>query len=172
MIPFKSVSKKIDQASKEVKAFEIELDVGIACRSAIRSIDHLGEIVKRNGDGSIVGNIRLHRTKCTRLLTNVVAPALREELSEKLRHKKFSVLVDESTDVSSDKHMAVVIWYFNEQRNTISTALAKLAPVSSTKGEILFKALEKCLSDLGLRLADCIGYGLDGAWHIQHDRRA
>ncbi|CAM1306207.1 Uncharacterised protein g4276 [Pycnogonum litorale] len=161
-IPFKKVTQNKDD-SKRVKIFEIEMAVGIACHSAVRSVDHLGEIMKRHGEGSTVGNIRLHRTKCTKILTNVVAPALKENLTEKLKGKKYSVLVDESTDISSDKNMAVVLRYFDETLNEIATAFAGLLPVSSTTGVILFEALVECLRSFGLSLADCIGYGSDGA---------
>eukprot|EP00794_Sanderia_malayensis_P003859 gene3859-4395_t len=133
-----------------IEFISIELAIGIACHSAIRSIDDLGEIVKRKGDGSNVGNFRLHRTNCTKLLTN--GSSIKDDLAEQLIDKKYSVLVDESTDVSTDKHMVVMIRFFNEILNKISAAFASLVPVSSTKGEILLQALEDCLSHLGLTL--------------------
>eukprot|EP00795_Rhopilema_esculentum_P009337 gene9337-17040_t len=119
----------------------------MAGHSALKSNDHLGEIIKRNGDGSIAGNIRLHETKCTKLLTNVLAPATKENLAEKLKGKKFPVLVNESH-------------------------LTNLVPVSSTKGVILFEALENCLNNLGLALADCIGYGSDGASNMNGEHNS
>ena len=50
--------------------------------------------------------------------------------------------------------------YFNDKLNKISSAFASL---SSSKKEVLFQALEDCLSDLYLTLANCVGYGPDGA---------
>ena len=48
---FKKVQRKQDD-SKKVITFEIETAVGIACHSAIRSVDHLGEIMIQHGEGS------------------------------------------------------------------------------------------------------------------------
>ena len=93
-LPFANLRKKTKEPSEDVKRLEIELSVGISCHTAINSIDHLGQIMKRNGEGSIVGNIRLHRRKCKKLLTNVVAPALKEELKH-LRAVKSDVLEEQ-----------------------------------------------------------------------------
>eukprot|EP00795_Rhopilema_esculentum_P002576 gene2576-769_t len=171
-LPFANLPKKTKEPSEDVKRFEIELSVGISCHTAINSIDHLGQIMKRNGEGSIVGNIRLHRRKCTKILTNVVAPALKEELKESLINQKFSVVVDESTDVAANKHMAILLRYFDDASSEICTAFAGLVPVISTRGESLFEALKDCLAGLGLDLANCIGYGSDGASNMIGERNS
>eukprot|EP00795_Rhopilema_esculentum_P005711 gene5711-10962_t len=94
-----------------------------------------------------------------KLLTNVVAPALKEELKESLIDKKFSVVVDESTDVAANKHMANILCYFDDASSEIFTAFVGLVPVISTWGESLLVALKDCLAGLALDLANCFGYG-------------
>ena len=164
-IPFKKVNQMKDE-SKRSKIFEIEMAVGIACHCAVLSIHHLGELMKLHGQGSTIGDMKMQRTKCAKILTKVVAPALKETAKDKLKGKKYSVLVDESTDVSSEKNMAVVLRYFDETLNEIATTFAGLVPVSSTTGAILFEALVECLRGFGLSLADCVGYGSDGALNM------
>ena len=102
--------------------------------------------MQRNGGGSIIGKMKLHRQKCTKIITNVVVPSLKEELIESMKDKKSSVLVDESTDISTEKHMAVILRYFDEAESQIATV-------------ILFEALKKCITKFGMNLANCIGYG-------------
>eukprot|EP00794_Sanderia_malayensis_P018341 gene18341-biopygen12288 len=48
--------------SDVTKRMEIEFAVAVACHSAILSIDHLGEIIVRNGTGSKLEKMKLHRT--------------------------------------------------------------------------------------------------------------
>ena len=65
-LPLQKVRK---DDSMNVKIFEIVTVVGIARHNAVRSVDHLGGVMKWHGEGSTVGNIRLNRTKCTKILT-------------------------------------------------------------------------------------------------------
>ena len=141
----------------------LKLAVCFSCHTSMLAIDHLGEVIKKNGTGSNVGEINLHRTKCSRLIDFVVAPSLKEELKHDLKGKKYSILSDESTDRSSAKHLCVCIRYFSKTKNVIESALLGLMPVVGTTGESLFAELKKCLADFNLKLVDCIGFSGDGA---------
>eukprot|EP00794_Sanderia_malayensis_P008711 gene8711-biopygen7029 len=146
-----------------VKEAEIELSVTVACHSAIMTIDHLGEVIVKNGKGSKLENIKLHRRKCTKIISNVVAPAIKEELAKNVKGKTFSVILDESTDVSTTKLPCVMVRYHSDSQNKIMTSFVELVPVIEATGETLFQALSSCLVGIGLRIQDCIGYGCDGA---------
>jgi hypothetical protein len=63
------------RTSDELKTTEIELAVSIACRSALLTIDHLGKVISRNATGNTLEDLKLHRRKCTKILTNVVGPS-------------------------------------------------------------------------------------------------
>ena len=60
---------------------------------------YLGEILVEHGNGSAHGKIKLNRTKCLSLIKNVIAPALKSDLINDLKHKKYALIIDESTDV-------------------------------------------------------------------------
>lgn len=54
--------------------------------------------------GGTLENLKLHRAKCSKLITNVKSTAFEEELLWKLeRAKYYCSLVDEATDIASDK---------------------------------------------------------------------
>jgi len=72
----------------------------IATHSSIRSIDHLGEMLKVFGKGSKLENFKKHRTKCSKLILNVLSPAIIEDLITDIGDIRYSSIVDESTDVS------------------------------------------------------------------------
>ena len=153
----------VPKIADEVKVAEIELAVTMACHSAILTMDHLGEVIARNAQGSKLGDIRMHRRKCTKILTNIVSPALKEELIADVQGKKFVLIVDESTDVSTAKQLCVILRYYSEVEKKILTAFVDLVPVIHTCADDLFNAIRDCLSDIKLDLVDCVGYASDGA---------
>ena len=148
----------------EVKTTEIELAMTMACHSSIQTIDHLGEIIARNATGSRLANIKIHRTKCTKILTSIVSPALKEELIADVMGKKFSLIVDETTDVYTAKQLCVMIRYYsNVEKKKIVTAFVDLVTVVHACADDLFNAIRDCLREIDVELVDCIGYASDGA---------
>ena len=99
---------RIQGPTHALKKVELQLAVVVCCHSSIATIDHLSEVIKENSAGSKLENIRLHRTKCSMLISNVISPSLEEDLRKKvIESKKYCLLIDESTDVSSEKHLCV-----------------------------------------------------------------
>lgn len=100
-------------ALDDVKRTELELATAICCHCSKVAVDHLGEVIKRNGSASTLAKIKIHRTKCSKILTEVVSPAynIMEELSEDVSGQKFAILVDESTDISTKKLLCIIYYY-------------------------------------------------------------
>jgi len=46
------------------------------------------------------GGTKLHRSKCTSIITNILAPSFITLLKEDIGDAKYSLLLDESTDIS------------------------------------------------------------------------
>lgn len=155
--------KKKQSVPDKLKRAELQLAVATCCHCSTAAIDHIIDVVKMNATGSILENLQLHRTKCTALLNSVISPSLRDELISDMKGKKFSLIVDEGTDVATEKLLAVCARYFSEKAGEIKTAFLGLYPVVRATGEALFRALTECLRDHSLAFADCIGIGCDGA---------
>ena len=151
------------RVAENVRHAELQLAIFTACHMSFQAVDHLGEVIAHNGEGSPLGRIKLHHTKCSKLVTEVVAPAFKEELREDIKGKKFAVLIDESTDVASHELLCVVLRYFSEREGQILTEFLDLLQVVEATGEVLFNALKESLTNIGLSLVDCIGFGCDGA---------
>ena len=99
---------RIQTPTDSLKKAELQLAVVVCCHSSIATIDHLSEVIKNNSAGSRLENMRLHRTKCSMLISNVISPSLEEDLRKKVNEaEKYCLMVDESTDVSSEKHLCV-----------------------------------------------------------------
>ncbi len=104
------------------------------------TIDHVREIIKVESSCHLK-DLQLHRTKWAKWIMNVIAPRLKQEMLADLAGRKFSLLADESTDVSPDKHLCLCLKYFSEDDTEVKTALLALSPVVETSGEALFTAV-------------------------------
>ena len=139
-IPSRGLSKffKPSASNTSLKEFEIKYSVFIACYGSIRSVDHHSDIIKDYGKKSTLEDVRLHRTKCSKLITNVVARAFSEELVDELKCSKFSLMIDESTDVSVKKILCLCVKHYSKSAKEMKTEFLDLIEVISATGENLF----------------------------------
>jgi hypothetical protein len=143
---------------------ELKFACSVCCHMSINVIDHLGELIRANASaGSTLSDLRLHRTKCSRLIDYVLSPSLREELQEDVKNSYFSILADESTDISVDKNLCICIKYYSKKTEKMETAFLGLFPVVRATGEALFSTIKEAVNGIGLELSNCVGLGCDGA---------
>ena len=88
----------------------------------------------------------MHRTKCTALVRKVLGPHFEEELKEDIQKTPFSLLIDESTDVTISKILGVSIRYYSRSHQKIvSTFLSVIevqkADATGLDSEIRYKDL-------------------------------
>ena len=114
-------------------------------------------------DSTIAANLKLHRTKCTALLVNLVSPCLFDELIKDVGQSFYSLIVDESTDVSQSKMLAFCIRYFSMRNQEIVTTFLKIVPLGEfATSDAIGDTICKFLRDAGLTLDRLIGIGVDG----------
>lgn len=141
---------------------DMKLAVYIAMHSAVRSIDHLTDILKVIGVGSKLETIRLHRTKCSKLITNVIAPVMLKELVADVADSGYSLIIDESTDISVMKFLALIIRFHSKTMNKMRTEFLGLLEVYRATANALHASTKEYLASVGLILTNCIGLGSDG----------
>lgn len=102
----------IDTCTKEQRK-EAQLSLYVAVHTSIASVDHLNDLYK---DTSF--NISLHRTKCTNIINNVIGLYFYEALVKNISDGYYSLLIDESTDITVNKMLGIAIRYYSvEQKN-------------------------------------------------------
>ena len=79
-------------ADSSVKEIELKFAAQIACHSSMKTIDHLGELVKEASSK----DISLHRTKCTALINRVLGPVMLDKLRTDIGENEYSLIIDES----------------------------------------------------------------------------
>lgn len=157
----------IIKITDEEKERDITLATFIAMHTSIRSVDHLGEVLKRCGGKTNFENLRLHRTKCTALIKHVIGPSLVDVLKEKLVGNQFSLIIDESTDCSVFKYLSIYARFFDVSRAEVCSEFLSLLPVESVTAKELFKVVETFIvTDMGLSLKQILGVGTDGASNL------
>lgn len=67
-------------------------------------------------DSVAATNFQMHRTKCTEMIRGVLATYFLKWVTSDVGDEKFSLLLDESTDVSVSKYLGVVIRYFSAKK--------------------------------------------------------
>ncbi|XP_052854742.1 uncharacterized protein LOC128263691 isoform X5 [Drosophila gunungcola] len=83
---------------------EVALCLYIAEHSAIAPIDHLSQLcVKQFKACDATVDIKLKRTKCTHIINDVLGVHFEDDLRKDIGKSKFSLLLDESTDISVTK---------------------------------------------------------------------
>ncbi len=162
-----SVSSYFTCGPREMKIFDIRWSVAIACHAAIRATDHLGEIINKSSRKTdFLHGMKHHRTKCSSILTNVVHPCLHDSVIKDIQQTSFSLIIDESTDVSITKHLCMCVRYFKEDIPSVVTKFLTLLPVISCTASSLFSDIKLYFDAHSVPMSHIIGLGTDGASNL------
>ena len=91
---------------------------------------------------------------------------LRSMLSEMFSQQWFSLLADETRDISNREQLIMCIRWVSESYE-INEDLVGLIQVKDTTAETIYKCLDTSLVSLGFHMENCRGQGYDGASNFQ-----
>lgn len=116
--PIPYVSERTQSADIQLASFFAEHNI------SFKAVNHLTSIIKSNfSDSAVAKVVTLKRTKCSAFVNNVIDATFQKELVSKLKEYKFSVLIDESTDISTIKAMCIVVFYDPSDGKVVSQLL-------------------------------------------------
>lgn len=124
-------------------------------------MDHLCELLK-SFKVEQFNNIRHHKTKCAAIIKHVIAPVILSDMLKVIGSNKYSVIVDESTDIGNNKWMSVCIRFVNEE-GEVSTEFLGMFLVEEATAVKLFEGLCQFLAKLDLNIQNILAIGTDGA---------
>ena len=107
-------------------------------------------------------NLKLTSPDIQKDIINVIAVETFNVIIRDIGDRCFSILIDESRDVSTKEQMAIVLRYMNEKGNVVESFLG-VELVTSTTTSSLKGKIDAVLSRHGLSISKCRGQGYDGA---------
>ncbi|XP_049294154.1 uncharacterized protein LOC125769464 [Anopheles funestus] len=156
--------------SRNDKAMNAELQIsawGAEHNISARNLEGFVELSKRIfKDSSTAQNLRLGRTKIQAIQTNVIGRTGLEELLKIIQVNFFSLLVDESTDLSGQKSLAMIvragIWQADQL--LVHDFFYHIETVVEASAISLYEIISKKLEADGVPYkTNLIGFGSDGA---------
>lgn len=150
-------SANAEAAEEKLVMFAVEHNI------AFRSMDHLVALVKSLATTlpqKELQTISCARTKATSIVRDRFGPLQQQNIAAVLKNCHFSILLDETTDVSSRKCLAVVVRYFHKKLETNFLALLEVPEATAS---ILFKAIMDLLAKFDIPVKNLVGYGADNA---------
>ena len=167
----KSLQRKVKSAQMKIAGFVARHD------NAFLLVDDLVELVKEIFDDEdakyIARNLDMKRKKATRIVTNVIGVAHQEELVEKLRSVKFSVLTDESTDVAKISVACVIVRFYDKDVGRIQSKFLTLNEVKEApNAENLYQDLMKTFIVNAIPEDNIIGFGSDSTNVMQGNQNS
>ncbi|KAJ0169823.1 hypothetical protein K1T71_014429 [Dendrolimus kikuchii] len=164
----------ITPQNKEKARAEIKLAAFFAEHNIAFSVaDHLTALLKEVViDSKLIKEIDLKRTKVTAVVKNILGEGHKADLAQKLQTSHFSVMTDETTDVSTTKTACIVVRYFDQEAQKICSAFwelhkifketANTDSIPTANAENLYRALIISLTSRNVPLTNVIGFGSDG----------
>ena len=116
---------------------------------------------KDTREKSELETLKMSSTKCTNVIRQGLGFYFSKKLVDKLKHTKFSVIPDETTDVNIDKQLAVCTMHYDEDKNDVATSFFDIVNVKKCDAESLYDALKKSFIDKNIPLDNIIGYSSD-----------
>lgn len=83
-----------------------------------------------------------------------------------LGDKKYSLIIDESTDISTIKYLCLCIRYYSDQNKRHIVDFLGLVVVESSLANELYKCIKEFLASVNIRLTSLIGIGTDGGSNL------
>ncbi|XP_017886546.1 uncharacterized protein LOC108628855 [Ceratina calcarata] len=166
----KCSSSSLLSYAERVKREEIVsvLDI-VEHRRSFYSFNHSAEMTNRaECDSNIIKNKKLKRTKIVAILKNVLNKAVVDKVTTILRSIPFSILVDESTDMSGNKNLCILARYMYEGK--IQTYLLDYFQLKDGKAEYLYTCFQQIMERYKLPTSNIIGICIDNA-NVMLDKR-
>lgn len=154
--------KKTDDNS--ASAAEGRAALFIAEHCSIVTADHFTEFVRKSFSDSAAGkDYHMKRTKCAAIIMNVLYPHCKEDVKADIGSSKYSIIVDESTDIAVTKYLAVSIIYHSAQRSDIVRTFLSLCVLNACNADGIVKTIKCTLREHDLKLDNIVGIGTDNA---------
>ncbi|XP_068250343.1 zinc finger protein 862-like [Palaemon carinicauda] len=114
-----------------------------------------------SAENNMLHELKMSATKCTNIIRQGLGFRFSKELIDRLKVTKFSIIPDETTDVSGDKQLAICVVYFDYEKFESVTSFFDMVNVHKCDSVSLYEAIKKCFEDKSIPLINIIGFSSD-----------
>lgn len=169
----KSQSKKVtsffqpnaSRFDRQVAAAELKMCAFVAEHNLPTSImDHLpGLVANVSSDSKVAGAVKCGRTKATAIFKNVLGNTMFSDLVLRLKNTKFSLIIDESTDLSTVKHLVLIVRFYDQSVQKTCDEFLSLIEVKDCTAQGLYSSIVNFFDEHGISFDNLIGFASDNA---------
>ena len=135
--------EELDNTMKKVKLFEYEFcAMLIQLNLPFTSTEPLLDFIKKYSHSSAVQECSLNRFKAPEIIKSEIEPFFTNQIREKLKNNFFSLIIDEATDISKKKFMAVMVQYVDDVYGTVCKLLALKECSQDATSESLYSIIQ------------------------------
>lgn len=114
-------------------------------------------------DSETAKELKCGRTKSTAILNQIIGPYVKQQIANQLRTCKFSLMLDETTDVSTAKCLVIVARYFEAKQNKILDCFLGLEELTASTAQEIFNVSERIFLNLNVPIENVISLAVDNA---------
>lgn len=157
LLPFDERKK-----SAEIRFAALIAEKNISFQTAKDILNFFKEVGK---DSNVLQSMTMGRTKCQSIISNVLCPVETKSVAQKLQQTKFSIFIDETSDISNEKWMTFLARYVDPETFDISSQLVKLINIDArnSSAEKLFHAFQNEMYKLQIPFTNILALSCDNA---------
>ena len=145
------------------KVIEVKLCAFIAEHNLpISLVESFVELLKSLfPDDKPLARVRLGKQKATNVIRQVLGFDYIREATKLLRAQRFSTIIDETTDVSTRKQLAIMACYFDTKCFQSKQILLDMVEVEDSTAAGIYSAFKGVFQTLNIPMVNIIGYSSD-----------
>ena len=102
----------------------------------------------------------MKRSKISYVIQDGIAFHEKLEVTNICKESKFSITIDESTDISVTQILAVVVRYFDSNKYDVADALLDTIEVENGRAQHLYQAVKYLLKKRGISFENIFGFAV------------
>ena len=116
---------------------------------------------KDSKESGSLKEMHMAATKCSNVIRQATGLYHTKQLVEILQNHKLSIIADETTDISSEKHLGICIMYVDEVEFTPVTRFFDMISIEDGGAMGLHKAIRQAFDGKGIPISNIIGFSSD-----------
>lgn len=146
----------------EIKYAAFITEKNVSYLTAQQNLTFFQKIIK---DSKLLRDMTMSRTKCQKIISNVLCPIETDRIVNIIQNNKFCISVDETSDVTNRKWMTFLVRYVDPKTLDTQSQIVKLIDIDAknSSAEKLFEAFDNEMLKLEIPYSNIVALSSDNA---------